>query len=365
MIVGWLLLLAIGLWQGNRLIFNGDMRSVNRVPKALMETEENFKRTWGDFRETAMVFTEGRDLQSAMVDNERLFAYLKGKIPDEGIVSLAPLFPSKATQEENIRRWETLWDKETQNKVRTLLIREGDQVGFQPLAFAPFFARWSLKPTLVTLEGVKRAGFGDLIDSLIITEGHTTRVITLVPDTPQVAALFSKNANLPFSARFVSQMGFNQTISRAMIRNFIQYIITASLVILVFLALLFRNPRKVFCAMIPGITGLLVMFGVMGWRGIEFNLFNIIATILVIGLSVDLGIFMVSRVTQGYDSNTGPAVLLGGLTSLVGMGALTLARHPALYSIGITVLLGMCGAIPSALLVIPVFFNSKKDRKNE
>jgi predicted RND superfamily exporter protein len=73
---------------------------------------------------------------------------------------------------------------------------------------------------------------------------------------------------------------------------------------------------------------------------------------------------MVSRVSEGYDSNTGLAVLLGGLTSLVGMGALTLARHPALYSLGLTVLLGMCGAIPSALLVIPVFFNPKKDRKN-
>ena len=253
--------------------------------------------------------------------------------------------------------------KETQSRVRTLLIREGDQVGFQPQAFAPFFERWSVKPAPVTLEGAKKAGFGDLIDSLIITRDDATRVITLVPDTSQMAALFSKNANLPFKARFVSQMGFNQTISRAMIRNFIQYIITASLVILVFLVLLFRNPGKVFSAMIPGITGLLVMFGVMGWSGIEFNLFNIIATILVIGLSVDLGIFMVSRVSQGYDPNTGPAVLLGGLTSLVGMGALTLARHPALYSIGITVLLGMCGAIPAALLVIPVFFNSK-DKKN-
>ena len=68
-----------------------------------------------------MVFSEGRDLQSALINNDRLFAYLKGKIPDEGIVSLAPLFPSEATQEENIRRWETLWDKETQDRVRDSL----------------------------------------------------------------------------------------------------------------------------------------------------------------------------------------------------------------------------------------------------
>jgi predicted exporter len=350
------------------VIFNGDMRSVNWVPKTLMETEKNFKQTWGDFRETAMVFTEGRDLQSALNQNDRLFAFLRGKIPEEGIISLAPLFPSNAIQDENIRRWETLWNKETQDRVRDLFIKEGDRAGFQSRAFVPFFERWSQKPARVTLEDLRKAGIGDLVDSLIVTEGDKTRLLTLVPDNPQVAALFSKNGNLPFAARFVSQSGFNQTISRAMIKNFIQYIITASLVILVFLVLLFRKPGKVLCAMIPVITGLLFMFGVMGWKGIDFNLFNIIATILVIGLSVDLGIFMVSRISQGHEANTGRAVFLGGMTSLVGMGALTLASHPALYSIGITVLLGMCGAIPSALLVIPAFFTKKqleKEMKNE
>ncbi|MGA3085542.1 MAG: MMPL family transporter [Thermodesulfobacteriota bacterium] len=360
---GWLLLLALGLWQGSRVIFNGDMRSVNWVSKTLMETEKNFKDTWGDFRDTAMVFSEGRDLESALIQNDRLFSYLKRRIPAEGIISLAPLFPSKATQEENIRRWETLWDKDTQDRVRALFIREGDKAGFQPQAFAPFFERWSIKANRVSLDDLKKAGFGELINSLVIFGGDSTRVLTLVPDTPQVAALFNKNIKLPFAARFVSQSGFNQTISRAMVKNFIQYIITASLVILVFLVLLFRQAGKVLCAMIPVITGLLFMFGVMGWKGIEFNLFNIIATILVIGLSVDLGIFMVSRISEGKETNTGQAVLLGGLTSLVGMGALTLAHHPALYSIGITVLLGMCGAIPSALLVIPAFFNSKKGQK--
>jgi uncharacterized protein len=362
-IAGWFLLLVLGLWQGSRAIFNGDMRSVNWVSKALMETEKNFKNTWGDFRDTAMVFSEGKDLESALIQNDRLFTYLKGRIPEEGIISLAPLFPSKARQEENIRRWETLWNKETQDRVRALFISEGDRAGFQPQAFAPFFERWSLKANRVSLEDIKKAGFGELISSLVISGGDTTRILTLVPDTPQVAALFDKSGKLPFNARFVSQSGFNQTISRAMIKNFIQYIIAASLVILVFLVLLFRRPGKVLCAMIPVITGLLFMFGVMGWKGIEFNLFNIIATILVIGLSVDLGIFMVSRISEGDEDNTGQAVLLGGLTSLVGMGALTLANHPALYSIGITVLLGMCGAIPSALLVIPAFFPNQQLKK--
>jgi uncharacterized protein len=195
---------------------------------------------------------------------------------------------------------------------------------------------------------------------MIVREGHSWKVLTLVPDTPEVAALFSDRANTPFVDRFVSTSRFNDTISSAMVKNFVRYIIVASIVIIIFLCVVFRNVRSVLYAAVPVAAGLIFMFGAMGWRGIEFNLFNIIATILVIGLSVDLGIFMVSRISEGNDHNTSMAVLLGGLTSLVGMGALTLARHPALYSIGISVLLGMCGAIPSALFVIPAFYHSRK-----
>jgi len=97
----------------------------------------------------------------------------------------------------------------------------------------------------------------------------------------------------------------------------------------------------------------------MGALGVQFNIFNIVATILVIGLGVDLGIFMVCNITEGYEHTANLGILLGGLTSFVGIGALALAHHPALSSIGITVLLGLCGVIPSALLVVPALYRKK------
>lgn len=102
------------------------------------------------------------------------------------------------------------------------------------------------------------------------------------------------------------------------------------------------------------------MLGIMGMFGIEFNIFNIAATILIIGLCVDYGIFMVCRLTEGSDHTTNRAVLVSGLTTLAGLGALALAQHPSMYSIGITVLLGIGTGIPAALLVIPALCG--KDR---
>ena len=359
-ILGWLLVMVLCMWQGSRLKFNGDMRSINMVPSAISDTEEQMKRTWGDFRGMAMVFTEGKDLESALENNDRLFTYLKSKVPHDEFMSLAPLFPSAAAQEANRLRWKTQWSEENRNAVKKLIDREGDREGFTSHAFDPFFDRLTAKPVSVTMDGLRKAGFGEALDSMIIREGTYTRIISFVPDTPEVGALFGKKTDTPFVTRFVSNRRFNDTISAAMVHNFVRYIVAASLVIVIFLVVLFRDLRRVLYAAVPVVTGLVFMFGGMGWKGIEFNLFNIIATILVIGLSVDLGIFMVSRSSEGNNRNTNMAVLLGGLTSLVGMGALTLARHPALYSIGISVLLGMCGAIPSALFVIPALQGSRR-----
>jgi len=188
---------------------------------------------------------------------------------------------------------------------------------------------------------------------MIVKNNGNVQTLTLIPDTQETLNLFDKDANKPNGVRLVSQGRFRGIISKALVSNFLRYIIFALLVIIISVTILFRSLQKVILTLVPVSTGLIFMLGAMGFMGIEFNLFNIVATILVIGLGVDLGIFMVCNITEGYDHTANLGILLGGLTSFVGLGALALAHHPALSSIGITVLLGLCGVIPSALFVIP------------
>ena len=129
------------------------------------------------------------------------------------------------------------------------------------------------------------------------------------------------------------------------------------------LGLLFRNFKRLLLALVPVISGILFMVGVMGGLGISFNLFNIVAAVLIMGLGVDYGIFMVNKISQNVDDHTERAVFVSGLTTLAGFGALVLARHPALHSIGLTVLLGISAAIPSALLVIPAVYQKRQGYK--
>ncbi len=186
-------------------------------------------------------------------------------------------------------------------------------------------------------------------------------LLTLVPDRADVRALFAgADPTRPTGVHFVSPTRFGAQVGAAIQRDFSRYLALALLVVLALVVAIFRDLGRILLALVPVATGLLVMFGVMGWLGIAFNLFNIVATVLVIGLCVDYGIFMVSKVTGASDAGADLSVLVSGLTTLAGFGVLVLARHPSLHSIGVTVLLGIGAAIPAALLVIPALRGERR-----
>jgi len=242
-----------------------------------------------------------------------------------------------------------------------LLADEGGKVGFSANAFAPFFDMLKKEPVPLAISDLNAIGLDEVFNSLVLREKDKVLTLTLTPDTEEIVGLFDKDKSRPEGVRLVSQGRFRSIISKALFDNFMRYIILALIVIIVSVSILFRNIKKIILALIPVATGLIFMLGAMGLIGIEFNLFNIVATILVIGLGVDLGIFMVCNLSEGYEHTANLGILLGGLTSFVGLGALILARHPALSSVGTTVMLGLCGVIPSALLVIPALYGRSSD----
>lgn len=348
----WLLLLVLGAWQSTRLTFDGDLRRMNLVPAGLRATEQALQQTWGDLRGRAIAFVEGHDLESALAGNEQLFVHLTAQLPAADIISVATLLPSAATRERNLAQWRDFWQGPRGSSILQNLENEADRIGFSREAFAPFRQRCVEIPTANGRQNKPMAG--GLADTLIVREDDRIRILTLLPDTAEVAALFDGAAALPAGTRLVSQRQFNGLISSAIGSDFRQYLLTTLLVVTGVVIVIFRSLRKILLTLVPVVTGMLAMTGGMGWLGIPFNLFNIVATVLVIGLCIDYGIYMVCRLTEGADYDADRAVLVSGLTTLAGFGVLVMASHPALHSIGVTVLFGIGAAIPAALLVIPI-----------
>jgi predicted exporter len=105
--------------------------------------------------------------------------------------------------------------------------------------------------------------------------------------------------------------------------------------------------------MVPPITSLIWLLGIMRLTGMQVNVANMIAGVVVIGLASDYGIFM--SFWNKTDEQTGTifSITLCTLTTVIGAGALVFAKHPALWSVGVTVVVGVMTGFLTSILVVP------------
>lgn len=150
---------------------------------------------------------------------------------------------------------------------------------------------------------------------------------------------------------------------REMLRAFIIMSILALLAIIVLLALDFRSWRDVLLALTPLIVGLIWTAEAMGLLGVSFNLANFFAVPMLIGLGVDSAVHILHRYheAQGEDDrferlqlgSTRRAVMLTALTTIIGFGALVIAHHRGLRSLGLIMAIGSTACMISSIIILP------------
>ncbi|MBW1776648.1 MAG: MMPL family transporter [Deltaproteobacteria bacterium] len=352
----WAAVMVLGAFAIRNLKFDGDLGALNRVPDSVLTAEEKTQKTWGDFRRTAMILCRAPTLETALAQNYRLFSLLETETGSQDPVSIAPVFPPVKRQEMHRKAWEAYWLHGRGARHLATLNREAARIGFSPGAFQPFLDRLRRKASPITLETFSKNGLASMLEPFLSRIGTGFSVATLVPDTPAAVTAFNNLKDALPGVLFISQSRFRETVSDAVTFDFMNFLIRAAGVCLFLTALLFRRITLLVPAVIPAVSGVVVMLGGMAVLGLPFNLSNIAASILVIGLSIDYGIFMVCRLAGGYRHQTQQAVFVSGLTTLSGFAALAAAHHPALSSIGITVILGIGAALPAALWVVPSFY---------
>ena len=122
-----------------------------------------------------------------------------------------------------------------------------------------------------------------------------------------------------------------------------------------------RRARETLLALTPLALGTLWTFGFMRAFGLSFNLANVWALPLIVGAAAEYGLNVVLRYREGdaegrtaLPRSTAMAVLLNGLTTIVGFGSLMVARHQGIFGLGLLLTVGAAAGLASSLLVLPV-----------
>ena len=147
---------------------------------------------------------------------------------------------------------------------------------------------------------------------------------------------------------------------RVVIRALQQALITAGALILLILAILWRNFVDSALVAAPLVLATIFTLASSVVVGIPFNFANVIILPLLLGIGIVYGIHMVHRVRGGElpDGNllrtgTARAVLLSALTTMASFGTLGFSSHLGMASLGQLLTLGIALVLLCNLVVLP------------
>jgi hopanoid biosynthesis associated RND transporter like protein HpnN len=145
---------------------------------------------------------------------------------------------------------------------------------------------------------------------------------------------------------------------RLMRGTFLKSAVLAFVVIFLMVWIDFRHWRPAAMAVMPLAVGTLWLVSLMGIFGIPFNMANFFAIPILIGIGVDNGVHLVHRMERdGYVSaigkSTGKGVVLTALSNAIGFGAMMLAVHRGIASLGQIMAIGGLAFLAAALIAMP------------
>jgi predicted RND superfamily exporter protein len=154
--------------------------------------------------------------------------------------------------------------------------------------------------------------------------------------------------------------GVPMTVSesmKSMERSFAQQATLASVLVALLLWLDLRNPRETLAALLSLAIGVSWTIGCMAIVGFDFNLANFFAIPILIGLGIDSAIHITHRAHEGAldhgFGSTRRAVVVTALTTTIGFGALVLAHHQGLQSLGVAMAIGSLCCLASSVWTLP------------
>lgn len=353
-VVIWIVITLVLAYFSIQVEFEREIKKMDGTEKYIIQAEERFHETWGGKKPLAVAVINSKNYEDALELNERFYKEAVAAVGRENFTSIAVLLPSKKTVIENAEHWRNFWTEERKQKLKKLLQEEGSKYNFSENAFEPFFA--SLKSDVKSIDQSTLK----LSEKFVKKTVNGYQIISFFPDIKEFVDPLNKITQGYPDTYLVSNTILSETVSKEVSADLKLMILIATISIFILTFLCFLNIRETLIAIVPPLTSVVWLLGLMAISGISINVANMIAGVLVIGLSSDYGIFMTYRSRGEMESGTIFAITLCTVTTLIGSGVLIFAQHPALSSVGLTMVVGVGVGFLSSMLVVPELYRIGK-----
>jgi predicted exporter len=315
-----------------------------------------------------LVIARGPRLEPLLDDQHRFAERLRAEAPAVVLQSPTALLPSAAVQDARARRVARA-GLDVQ-RAREDLASATAAAGFRAGAFAPFDERLPrvLQPRQrLTYDGFQQNGLQDVLAPLVrATPGGYTAVAYAFPTTPAQAEAVKRAVTAVGGTLVLTGTPVvNRELETRFWPQFRLAAAVAGIAVMTLIVIGFRSVQAMLFAMLPTALGLVWALGVIGFAGVELDLFSVFGLLTFLGIGVDYGIHVVHRWRTLHDPvavvvRLGPALLLAGGTTLAGFGTLCFSAYPPLRSLGIVLFTTVTGALVASLTALPVLLKGRR-----
>jgi len=364
---GWLLVAVMAVtvamyFISGRTGFDSDMRNINFMTQS---QKNDLEMLQSGLEQTGYnqvyAIAEGRDQETALELNDKLLARLdslKGQIAF--VKGVGVFAPSEKTQAERISRWNAFWAGGRAERLLNELAEESRRQGFSESAFSPF------TDILTNEYSVSSSDDSPLKESFdgtyILNDDGKCLIVNQVYFEDASNGSGIKDA-LRMDGTLVFDTGDISNRLVTVLSESFDYIgAICSLVVFVFLCLSFRRLELGLLSFFPLAVSWFWILGLMGLLDIRFNIVNIILATFIFGQGDDYTIFITEGLVYEYAygkkrlATYKNSVFHSAVIMFIGIGALVLAKHPAMRSLGEVTVIGMFIVVVMAYYLPPVMF---------
>ncbi|HLT86206.1 MAG TPA: 1-acyl-sn-glycerol-3-phosphate acyltransferase [Sphingobacterium sp.] len=359
-----LVLIVLSCFTSGGVGYNNNLADLNFVPPALRKVEHKLDKLTNTSSKSVYLVATGETFEDAAQKTDRLMSYLlEAKAKKEIVDYSGFIIPLSTTlQQEKINTWHQFWERQRTDNLTSRLQKEGERYGFETETHADFYTLLNERPKPLGWHDFQSQQVLGLSDFVAERDGFFT-ISTIVKLDDAKREQFLQKVEDNADILVIDRQNMNETFLGQLRNDFNRLVSYSSFAVLFILWLFFRRLELVLLSAIPiGLTGL-VTAGLMGLFGLEFNIFSAIVCTLVFGHGVDFSIFMTAALQKQYSTGKDTlqtyrtSILLAVLTTVLAIGALVFAKHPALLSIASVSLIGVFAAVIITFVFYPILFH--------
>ncbi len=349
-LIGFVIIASLTcLYFSRQVEFESDVMKMNYISPKLEQAENNLNRISNVSLKSVYLIASGKDLEAALQVNESL-SFKLDSLLQQGIIrnysSVSGVLLSQKFQLEKIANWNRYWNSEKIARLKESIQKQAPQFKFNAHAFDRFYEMLEKK-----YEPLSKETYNTLkslvVDNYVTESKNQVSLISVLKveaiHENEVVHAFQESEELTvFNKKFLTEkfIGIIQD-------NFNKILLFCSLLVLITLLLSYGRIELALITYLPMLISWVLILGIMAIFDIKFNIINIIISTFIFGLGDDYSIFIMDGLLGEFKNGKKnlasykTSIFLSAFTTLIGIGVLIFAKHPALKSIGFITIIGM------------------------